>query len=632
MCGFFFIFKKVGTVSVADISIAKRCTELIDHRGPDDTGFFSNDEVVVGFKRLSIQDLTTNGHQPFITKNKNQVLAFNGEIYNFVSLRHELSHAGENFVSTSDTEVLIKLLQREGTNVFSKLRGMFSFVYWDQETSTLIVARDRFGIKPLYVHENDTHVVCASEIKCLLEYDKRLMVINQKSAIKYLSRGFLDDTEETFYKDIKSFPAGHFREYSNSGVVEKRFWNAADFLNGTAKFDPETYKEKFFQTVNLHSISDAPSAISLSGGLDSTSILASSLALNSTREPNSEGKKFKCFTMSPPDTTDESDLVDQLVNEFNLTHEYIACDLVPGQIEKLIDEILWYHDEPIQQASTIYHYLLRKRVSKQNCKVLLVGEGADEVLAGYRRMVLPYLLAIKAKDNKAAINSTLNGAAQLLRMGIEELKLEIEKFDTLITNGESGRVNTQADSLFKSEVISKKEYRFDESMFIGVDHTDYEGSFKKLLLSHLTKRNIPYVLRMEDRNSMACGVESRVPFLDHDFFEYIFSHSVREFMQFGENKSMLRRAMNKILPAPILEKKTKVNRPGSHSHLVYSLMPELIINAIEKSSNFFLKSPNLLKNEFIKDLNNKATDRADFWFRFYVYERWKTKILEENSA
>ncbi len=622
MCGFFAIYRKYGNISPEDVNRAKECTELLNHRGPNDTDFYSDDHVVLGFKRLSIQDLTNNGRQPFSVDDQSPVLAFNGEIYNFRELREEFKNNGVVFASSCDTEVLYRALVKYGTNVFAKVRGMFSFVFWNPNKREFLIARDRFGIKPMFVHENENIVVVTSEIKCILCYHTGPMSINQNLAIKYLARGFLDDSEATFFQDIHCLRPSTYKIYQGETSNEVQYWSLDDFSHCANVFDVDEFRSKLTETIDLHLIADTPVGISLSGGIDSATVLAScdnSVNVHQT---------LKAFTISPPHTQDESEVVDDILSKFEVEHEYVSSKLTTDELISTIDSLLDYHDEPIQQASSIYHYLLRKRAAKVGIRVLLVGEGADELLAGYKRMLLPYLLGITDVVSEQELKVAKSNACQLLNYTLEQLDSELKRFHDAMDNNESGRENTSADILFKKSVLDETNNLINGSMFPGIDPKDYGGSFKNLLKNHIFLRNIPYVLRMEDRSSMACGIESRVPFLDHKFVEYVISHSVEEFMLLGRNKSMLRRAMANILPDKVLDQKTKFNRPGSHSYLVYQLLKEVILSTIRASDNLFMQPINELEKEFLSDLKSENLARADFWFRFYIYECWKNKVGE----
>jgi len=623
MCGFFSVIRKKGSFSISELNDIRSCGDLIAHRGMDDAGSYLEKNISLIFRRLSIQDTTSEGRQPFISDCGRYVLVFNGEIYNFKELRSCLSAKNKDFRSTSDTEVLIKLLIQYGKDAVHKLRGMFSFVFWDKVEKLLIVSRDRFGIKPLYFHETDEYLAFTSEIKCLLKFNRSLCVENYNASYWFLKRGFLDESENTFYREINAFPKATLWLIQNGKKYEEKYWSLDECVSNNT-FNRDRFFDQLSENIKLHASSCLPLSAALSGGIDSTSVVS---LLKSNGVINSN---FRSYTTITPGAFDESATVDLFVQQFNIKHSYVRTDLTSLEAISLVDEILVAHDEPIQQASTIDHYLLRQQVAADGFKVLLVGEGADELLAGYRRMVYPYLLSLMESKNYGLYKKSLQGAVQLLNISVDALQKNLKIFKDQVASGFGGRENTTSDAFF-ADAAQRYCSENDDSMFLGLKSDNLGLSFKALLVNHLNRRNVPYVLRMEDRNSMHWGIESRVPFLDHVIVENVLSHKVEEFMLCGENKSMLRRAMNNSLPRFILDKKTKINRPGSNAYFVYDLLRDGIFNALKSfKSGFFNQDGRHLLRHYEHDLANRNLARADFWFRLYVYIRWQSLFIKQE--
>lgn len=584
------------------------------HRGPDDSGSYFDPHVGFYFRRLSIIDLSEKGHQPFISECRNHVLVFNGEIYNYRELRSSLEKKGHRFISSSDTEVLLKCFLEFGADALSRLRGMFAFALWDKKKKTLFMARDRFGIKPLYLFERPNRIIFASEIKAILSMAPEASELDERSSFKFLARNFADDTRDTFYKRIKALKPATLLEITPEGRRESEYWKLA--YGSNERFEPERFRQSFDETIALHMRSDVPVAATLSGGIDSTSIVCS--VANLKPLPG----KFKAYSVIPPDTSDETPWINRTVSDYRINHEYIDCGITDA--EETVKEILLSHDEPFQYASCVYQYLLRKKIKKDDTKVLLVGEGADEVLAGYRRIIFAYLHFLFGRGDIAEFLKTLIQSRTLLNAGsADETIGKFLSYLDISENNKSGQENISHYPLLNPSMT--KEYRdiVEEPLYVNPGGLGPSGFFE-LLLKHIFVRNIPFVLRMEDRNSMAWGIESRVPYLDHVFVETVFSHSADEFMRGGENKSMLRRAMRGRVPGEVLERKNKANRPGSHSHFVYKTASRPILEILEsrRLSDSLCRNGDLLR-AFKEDCAATNRERAEFWFRLYVFEKWR---------
>lgn len=619
MCGFVVIFNKTGLARKRDLDL-KRAGERLVHRGPDDAGFYQDDHVGMAFRRLKIIDLSDKARQPFVSQDGRYVLAYNGEIYNYRELKSDLEKRGIKFRSDSDTEVLLACYREFGEGAFAKLRGMFAIALWDTREKTLLLARDRFGIKPLYVYRHGDEIIAASEIKAILALAPEEAQVDERSVFKYLVRNFADDTNDTFYSAIKAFPRSSFLAISLAKESLKTYWELGAGAN--LKFNKEDFYGIFEETVKLHLRSDVPVSSTLSGGMDSTSLVAAAVA-------SGGAKDLRTFSVLPPNTFDESPWINEMVAYAGVPHEYVATSNL--NLSKVIDEILGAHDEPFQYVSCAYQYLLRRELKKRGLKVLLVGEGADEVLAGYRRMIFGYLRALRQRIGSQELEVLAFKAASLFsHADAGRVLKDFADYEKILSQGTSGQENQSAFVLFSPEWMRAHSDVVDEPMYpkdLG------ECGFFELLKKHLFVRNLPFVLRMEDRNAMACGIEARVPYLDHVFVEYVFSHDVAEFMRDGENKSMLRRAMQGRLPQGILDRKAKTNRPGSHSHAMYKVLKTEfcdILNSRDFEMDWFA-TPNL-KNEFEADAAKDLGDRAEFWFRIYVYHKWQKRMASAYAA
>ena len=612
MCGYFGVFDIEGNIMDFRSSIIE-AGQLLYHRGPDDQGSYFDKHVGFYFRRLSIIDLSERGHQPFVSEDNNLVLVFNGEIYNYKELRHMFKRKGYKFVSTSDTEVIMKAYIEFGENCVSYLRGMFSFAIWNKTTHELFLARDRFGIKPLYTFQRKGQYVVASEIKSILHFVPESKELDERSAFKYLARGFLDDTKDTFFKGVKSIEPATTVKITKHNYSEHKYWSLK--YDKSESFDIERFREVFKETISLHIRADVPVAATLSGGVDSTSIVGTVVKCGSLNT------RLMTYSVFPPDTYDERFWIDRTVEYTRVDHEYVDLDL--RNITQTIDEIILKHDEPFQYSSCIFQYLLRENVARKDIKVLLIGEGADEVLAGYRRIIFAYLLALYRRgDLNEFLHVLINSSSLLNNKPVEKIIDDLLTYERVSSDNESGQENISFYELLHTSMIRKHGDVVNEPLYVSSKNNP-EESFFDLLLKHIFVRNLPYVLKMEDHNSMAKGIEARVPYLDHTFVEMVFSHHFSEFMKGGTNKSMLRRAMSGYVPEEVLQRRSKTNRPGNHANLIYKHIRNDVMGCLRSSvsvDHFFADD---LSQRFEEDFVKYNTTNAECWFRIYVFERWR---------
>jgi len=613
MCGFVVVYGKKGSVLGKKHQII-RAGNLLHHRGPDaGQGYFDN-RVGMYFKRLSVVDLSQDASQPFVSDNDKLILVFNGEIYNYKELRIGLEKKGHHFVTTSDTEVLLRMYEEYGDECVNYLRGMFAFVLWNKVTNKLKAFRDRFGIKPLFIYTNHENIILTSEIKTILDLEPESNVLDKQSAFKYISRTFADDTVDTFYKNIKSVKPASFIAIENNDIVERQYWQLK--WGDNKQFDAEHFRSIFDETISLHLRADVDIAATLSGGMDSSSIVGS-IAKN-----NFLSDKLQTFSVIPPKTFDESFWINKMVDYTRVNHEYVNVNI--NDPTEVIDELINFHDEPFQYSSCIYQYLLRETLAEKNLKVLLVGEGGDEVLAGYKRMLYSYAHALYGKMNLSSFLKTMKQGRILFGYDSTDDFLDgFLRYENILKSNLSGQENLSSLGLLDKSVVEQYAHIIEEPIYIN-ECDSSPSRFYELLNKHISVRNLPHVLRIEDRNSMGKSIESRVPFLDHKFIEMVFSHDAFEFMKYGENKSMLRRAMKPYLPNEILDRKSKSNRPGSNAFIVYNLLKDRVVELINsrQDDSFVFWRADLL-DDFKQDCAEYSLDRADVWFRYYVFERWR---------
>lgn len=533
---------------------------LLRHRGPDGEGLWQHPDRYVGFahRRLKIIDLST-GDQPMTDAAGNWV-TYNGEIYNYIELREELGV--ENFKTTSDTEVILHAYRKWGLDCVNHLRGMFAFALWDESRKELFCGRDRFGIKPFYYTVVDDDFYFASEVKALLPFVAQIET-NLEGFKDYLAFQFCLNGK-TLFKNVYELLPGHTLLVKNGAIEIKRYWEVyydLDF-DHTPKYFEQRLQELMVESVNLHLRADVPVGTYLSGGLDSSTI--ASLASLSTNGD------FAAFVgkFSFDEGYDESRYARALAEwrGFSLYEIDISASDFINNIRKVI-----YHlDYPVAGPGSFPQYMVSQLAAKHR-KVVLGGQGGDEIFGGYTR----YLIAYFEQCIKAAINGTINDGnfivtyesiipnltalhnyKPLLREFWREGLFEDmdRRYFRLINRapllGDEIRWNLLGDyspfetfqSIFNGENVGRESY------FDRMTHFD----FKTLL---------PALLQVEDRVSMAHGLESRVPFLDHEIVEFAATMPSNIKFKDGTMKQVLKNAMRTMLPEMIVDRKDKMGFP-----------------------------------------------------------------------
>lgn len=565
MCGI------AGSYSKSKISLESivRMTDAMSHRGPDGDGLWLNDEQNLGFghRRLSIIDLSDEGKQPMHFADR-YVITFNGEIYNYLELRQELEKQGVRFKSKTDTEVLLALYAEYGADCLQKLDGMFAFVIYDKQSKTVFGARDRFGEKPFFYHyEAGKSFAFASEIKALMAFGVGKDVNDQMLANFLLSNYSINNPQtlsDTFYKKILKLPAAsYFMLDAELNFTIKEYWKInpfesnRDILFGEAK---EEFKYLLAQSVNYRLRSDVPIGSSLSGGLDSSSIVCLINEENKDQRirQNTFSARFKDFNK------DEGKFIRMVIDKTNASYHDTWPD-EEGFITDF-DDLLYYQDEPFPSASIYAQYCVMKKAKEANVTVLLDGQGADETLAGYEYYLQTYLNGLKknqpgkyAEEHNFIVGNNANFvpalAEQVSAPGISLKSLVKNTIRPLYKaihpkkyNSVAGRPVGLLTDTFRESLGHEWQYRYS----FDTDHV------KSHLWHSVKYNNLEDLLRFSDRNSMAHSREVRLPFLNTKLVEFLFTLPAEFLIQKGWTKYILRESLQDILPAEIAWRKDKI--------------------------------------------------------------------------
>jgi len=562
MCGF------VGFLALSDESAPTRewvtsLTDTLAHRGPDDSGTLIAGRLALGFRRLSILDLTPAGHQPMTSRDGTLSLVFNGEIYNYLELRAELQALGHRFVSTGDTEVLLAAFAQWGRRCLDRLVGMYAFCIIDRRTSTLFVARDRLGIKPLYVLRHPRGVLFASELKAIRRsglWNGRLNTARFAQFLSYGRAEAVPDDADTYLDGVQQILPGHCWTLRFDGTrVDECYWApGADEERERADAVPR-FLAMFDEAMKLHMRSDLPVGVMLSGGMDSVSI-ACTMAQLAGRAGAGQALHAFCYLS---EDFEESEQLDDTIALTGATMHRVATIEAETFWERL-REAIWFHDQPVHSSSVLMGFELYRLASANGVRVVLSGQGADETIAGYEyffdhllvtealRGRLPTLLEqarVVADARGKSRNDVLLRCARLARAHLFSHVAGFRRF-TASRRMLEGRGRPFLTPEFCALASPAVEIPAGQTLGVALERA-------------VRRSPLPHYLRAEDRNSMAHSVESRVPFLDHRLVEQTMALPAHWKMFDGWNKRLLREAMRGRIPDSVRLRREKFGFPTS---------------------------------------------------------------------
>ncbi|MCZ2357276.1 MAG: asparagine synthase (glutamine-hydrolyzing) [Bacteroidia bacterium] len=561
-----------------NLFVLKQMTDSIAHRGHNGDGHWINEDGTIGFghRRLSIIDLSKNGSQPMHYLNR-YTIVLNGEIYNYIELKQELQKKGYQFKSNSDTEVLMALYDLKKEKCLDDIDGMFAFAIWDNKERLTFCARDRFGEKPFYYHQTNDAFYFASEMKALWAVGIKKQP-NERRVFLYLAYNTTDDIKNpisTFYKDIFLLEPAHYLIIKDGKIISNtRYWDID--LSNKSTISHNEAKEKFYflfeQSIKRRLRSDVPVGSCLSGGLDSSSIVS---IINKVKDSNQTQKtfsaRFKDFNK------DEGKRIDLVVKNNDV--ESYQVFLTPEMLVKEIDNVFYYQEEPYGSTSIVAQWYVMKLVKENNITVLLDGQGADEILAGYigyfRNFFSSLILSDKNKFQRQL--SEYNN--------LHNTKYNIENYFWLHSRFPHlrHRLRYLRNKIVKPDYISQFKSDFIHEFDSYEEPFEYPNNLNKALYISATKRGLNTLLRYADRNSMANGREVRLPFLNHELVEFVFSLSDEFKINNGWTKVILREVMKDILPQEVCWQKEKIGFEPPNCTKVGSDMANQAINALAKN-------------------------------------------------
>jgi asparagine synthase (glutamine-hydrolysing) len=551
MCGLAGIFGNFGPEQTREALTVMLRTQ--QHRGPDSTGMWCRNvcgtDVGLGLSRLKILDLSDAANQPMVSEDGRYVLVYNGEVYNYVELREELAASGVRFRTQGDTELVLQALIQWGPNAFVRFNGMWALALLDVAAGEVLLSRDRFGIKPLYTYTDHRGFHVASEIKTILAASRGRFQVNPAVAHAFLCQNLLCTSAATFFSGIEEFPAGSWAIVPLTGVrrqtpAPRRFWTiptapAGGSSNHTSvdRDEPfiESVRATFLDAVRLRLRSDVPIGVLLSGGTDSSAIAAALQYLCPS------AVEITLISAIGAAGRDEQPFIDLMANHLKRPVEKVSLNYSPSRALALMGEVSWYNDEPLGSFSTVAHYLLMRRARELGITVLLSGQGADELLCGYRKYLGFYLQELLRSGSWLAaagvLRSFLDNGTVLSQVRYREAKRYLPQWLRL------REIDVRGAALL--EVKEKIDVGLSRDGVVGRQVIDVE------------RLSVPALVHYEDRMSMAMAREIRLPFLDYRLVSLLVPLATEYKLRDGWTKWVFRQAMEPLLPREIAWRKDK---------------------------------------------------------------------------
>lgn len=649
MCGIFGVLN-FDEVNV-DLSSLQKAVNIIRHRGPDDEGYAlfntyrllgddrygdtsvlkkgrhiltESDQIYnlsLAFRRLSILDLSVNGHQPFYNKEKNVCIVFNGEVYNYIEIREVLISKGYTFHTGTDTEVILNSYIEWGEDCLQHFNGMWGLAIYDMRKNVLFCARDRFGVKPFYYYKDDQLFVFASELKAVLEYLKCYKNfnrrVNNEILFDYFVNNFTDHTENTFIENIKNLSPSSFVRIQSKDFSIRKYFNI-EVNPEFGKYDDnkfeklkENFRELIFDSVKLRLRSDVAVGTCLSGGLDSSTVVSiiNRLLISDEKMDKSQiGDRQKTFSAVYDDKSiDERNFIEQIVKVTNCSSFYVFPD--KADFGNDVDDFIFQLDEPIGGTSPYAQYNVMRLARQNNVTVLLDGQGADESLGGYEVYFGFLYMNLYRKGNYLQLMSELT---KNFRKGMEISMRGLKYYINIRNKNENAPTTKYFNPGFLKNYSSKSilEYRTTDNL-------------NKKLYEDLSQYILPSLLRFEDRNSMKFSIESRTPFLDYRIIKMLFETEGVYKIFNGWSKWILRNAADSFVPKNVVWRRDKKGFPTPERAWMRRLEKDfretIEHNKKDLENYFFTRS---VINDY-SDIVSNVNIKSHFLWKIYNFAKWK---------
>src|SRR5687767_262544 len=629
MCGFAGIVHYEADRPV-EVDRLRRMRDVLSHRGPDGSGLFIDGAVGLSHRRLAIVDITTAGEQPMTNEDGSVWVAFNGEIYNHASLRPGLESKGHQYRSRCDTETIIHQYEEDGERVVEKLHGMFAFAIWDKKKQELLLARDRLGIKPLYYASTSRGLVFGSEIKSLFASGYLQPAFNEEVLPEFLSTRFVSG-DDTFFQGVRKLLPGHLLTWSaEKGIRTRRYWQlpspSADANDLSFDALAKDLRARLEASVESHLMSDVPLGVFLSGGLDSSALAA--MMSRQVRDP------IQSFSVGfAEEEANELPYARMAAKAIGAQHRDVT--VTPSQFFNALPHLVWHEDEPIAFPSSVPLYFVA-RLARDHVKVVLTGEGADELFLGYNRyrvtawnhrlgrgwQHLPGPLRAGARRLSEGLPGRVGryAARSFLARGSHPRDLFYENF-SVFSQGLQERLLADPSRL--------AEDPYTEGL--GYYNSAAGGPLDRMSAADLQTYLVELLMK-QDQMSMAASIESRVPFLDTAFAEYAVSLPASFKLRGWRTKAVLREAVAKLIPPAILTRK-KMGFPVPVGRWLqgefWPLVEEFVLGPRAAARGFF--DPAILRRLANEHRAGTASHAQQLWSLINL-EMWHRSCIEGDDV
>ena len=634
MCGICGVATPRDIQPIVNEPVLRRMRDVLSHRGPDGVGSYSNGPVWLGHRRLAIVDVES-GAQPMCNEDGSIWITYNGEIYNHRSLRAMLEDLGHRYRTESDTETILHLYEELGPNAIERLRGMFAFAIWDERMHRLLLVRDRLGVKPLYYTVTpDRSIYFASEIKALIEAGAVQPSLNYAALPDYLANRSTSG-EDTLFVGVKRLPPGHMLTWKNGKVELSRYWEP-NWAPAAPRLSDDQYAERFGElfdeSVRMRLMADVPLGMFLSGGIDSSAIAAAMSGM--------VDGPVRTFSVAFEEReANELEYARLVSREFRTDH--FETIVSPAQFFAALPGLVYHEDEPIAHPSSVPLFFVSQLASR-HVKVVLTGEGSDELLAGYGKYVRAiYNLKLAAaygrvlpSAGRKLIASTLRGlpVASWLRGKMRRSFLCLEPsvqalyFDNFAVFSEASQLEMLTPEV-REKAGNSGPYAFMSELYRQPGARDL---LDRLLAVDLDTY-LQELLMKQDQMSMAASIESRVPFLDHQLVEFACSLPANMKLRRLTTKYILRRAMRSRLPREILTRR-KMGFPVPVGSWLKGRF-EWVVNEYLLSERAARRG--LFRQDFVRELVSRhraGQNHADRLWMLINFELWQRLFIDQESA
>ena len=633
MCGICGIFFSDRDWHVKGDMLAGMNRRIV-HRGPDDEGFFVEENVGLAMRRLSIVDVKA-GHQPLANENHDVWIVFNGEIYNHAELRTDLEARGHRYRTRSDTETIVHLYEEYGRDCVKRLRGMFAFAIWDRRKRVLFAARDRLGIKPFYYRWDGKAFLFGSEIKTILAYPGIRAEFNRGALAEYLAFGYVTG-QETMFAGIRKLMPGHTLELREGGEPRiERYWE----LNVEVDAEPKpreyyvrTYRDLLEGAVSSHLMSDVPRGVFLSGGLDSSAVAALTSKIR--------GDRIQTFAVGyGEEQFSELGFAREVAGHIGSEHHEVR--LSREEFFESLPRLIWHEDEPIVWPSSVALYFVA-RLAREKVTVVLTGEGSDETLAGYTRYAWTLLNARMDRTYRAV---TTEGLRRLVRRASQagplSAPLHRKLEHTFLVRDGNSWPSFYYDNFFSAFPAAEQvELLTPDALATAGDA--YAGSMAawdrthgdllhRLLYADINSYLIELLMK-QDQMSMAASIESRVPFLDHELVEFTARIPAQYSIEGMAGKFILKQAVEDLLPRSIVYRKKMGFPTPWECWLAGPQLDDLEHMLLEpRSTERGLFRPDGVKRLFAEH-RTKSRDHGNRIWRLLNLEIWQRVMIDGDMA